>query len=499
MTAMFKLFKKDINFFRLSLLVIAIFFLCVPSSVFSQHHLTLDDCIKIALENNRYILYNAKLNLESARASFNNAKAEFGIKSDLNLSASRAYSKSELSQDSVSSIFSISRSKLYSGGLSLSKEFLTPAGGRTGLSLSWNLDRHDALGLEPYYDNTPRISFTLKQPIWKSARIVESSVIKTAKGNYQSRKMDHSLQRESLTISVINQFYSLLKTFRSLDRSKVENEFSKRTLAVAEARLAANEIAEIDVMSLRVEQMSSEDNLINAQNSLQNQKRDFLNTLGIYEDIELTLDSKIEIKPLPWQLAECIKTAREHRKELKQYDISLYNSKINVYSAESANKPYLNFDGYYNLSSQRNNLSNVMKEYPENSWYVGASMTIPLLDGGTRKNNLAQAKNSFLSLQRSKEKLEEEIDTEIERIYNNLQAIQRRLTILQKKLDIASEASKITELKFKLGLITSEDLTRAKERFTTAQQTIDDARIDYNIDRASLFKALGKLEEEYVH
>ena len=193
MTAIFKLFKKDIIFSRLSLLVIALFFLCVPSSVFSQHHLTLDDCIKIALEKNRYILYNANMNLESARASFNNTKAEFGIKSDLNLSASRTYSKSELSQDNSYSIFSISKSKIYSSDLSLSKEFLTPAGGRTGLSLSWNLDRHDALGLEPYYDNTPHISFTLKQPIWKSARIVESSVIKTAKENYQSSKMDHSL------------------------------------------------------------------------------------------------------------------------------------------------------------------------------------------------------------------------------------------------------------------------------------------------------------------
>ncbi|MFQ6093114.1 MAG: TolC family protein [bacterium] len=451
----------------------------------SSLYLTLQQSIQLALRNNETTLYNARQDYHLSEIAYSRTKSEFGIKSSLSLFSSR----------SQSSTYDLSNQR-YLANLGLSKSLLIPTGGRVTLGLGLSSER-SVSGDDITYTHTPELTLSLKQPLWKSGRFAEGSSRITADQNFLRAKLGYQLQRENLVLSVIQGYYGLLQAHRVVERAEQEVKSAQRVLEIGEARLRAGEISEFEVMNLKVQLATSEDHMLMAQNSAESQKVSFLRLLGLETREEVTLEKGIEIEPFELTLEECIEEAYQNRLDVQQADISVEAEEIKTHIAHSSNKPVLNLDGSYRRSSRDPSLTTSLKDLLGEDWRVSARLSFPLLDGGMSRYELESAKISYEKALKAKELLREEIALEIEGVYRELKLNERRIESLGMNLEIAEEALKIAELRFKMGLITAEDVSRTRDRLISAQSALDQAKISYILNKAEMAKARGKLEEEF--
>ena len=130
---------------------------------------------------------------------------------------------------------------------------------------------------------------------------------------------------------------------------------------------------------------------------------------------------------------------------------------------------------------------------PNYGWNLLGTISIPIYDAG-RSSFQVEISDRNISIQEENlALLKEEIAINIETLYRTLMLDIKRLNSLQLSLEAASEALNISELRFNSGEITSTDIENVRNRYNTARNALDGAKISYMSERAGLAKAMGEL------
>ena len=83
---------------------------------------------------------------------------------------------------------------------------------------------------------------------------------------------------------------------------------------------------------------------------------------------------------------------------------------------------------------------------------------------------------------------------QIEDLYRSLQLNLDRIKSLSLNLEIAKEAMDIAELRFDQGDISSTEIDNIRQRYSSAQQSLNSAKINYITQSARLAKSMGCLD-----
>jgi outer membrane protein TolC len=134
-----------------------------------------------------------------------------------------------------------------------------------------------------------------------------------------------------------------------------------------------------------------------------------------------------------------------------------------------------------------------MEDNPE--WSVGLMLKYPL-GNRTAKSGLRiaelEARRALLDIKKLEQEIMVEIDNSIQELESNMQRIDA--TKISKQL--AEEALRAEELKFKEGLSTSHDVLSFQEDLATARVREISAVIDYNKSLVEFSRVKGTLLEE---
>ncbi len=470
---------------RVKFIAIILFFFFPEIS--NSQQLTLYDSIERALSHNQTVMYAVHKNYLSAQSQLNLAESAYRSQMNLNLNTVQNYSRT-LSRD----IFYTSWSQVTTPSLNLNYTLLTPFGSRTHLGIGYETQIFNS---NSFY-STPQFNFTFQQPLsWSGIQSGHADIIR-ARSNFVSSELSYKLQKEGLIISVINSYFQLWQALRNMEQSEYDLQSAQRVLDIAELRLKAGQISEFEVMNIRVQYQVAEDNLAVAQNSLQTQQREFLRLLGHDLNAEIQLTAEIQMDTIAFNLDYAIQMAFQNRLEIKQQEISLELAKLSLKLISAAAYPTLSLNGNYSFNSQYDvPLGSALRDYPNRYWRFQASISVPILDGGARSNQVQIAKYSYDIQQKSLELFKEDIAIEIEEYFRSLKLNQNRIKSLTLNLKIAEEALKIAELRFKQGQISSTEIENIRQRFTNAQRSLNSAKISYITQSAQLAKAMGILGE----
>lgn len=458
--------------------------------------LTLHQAIDQALAHNQTILFSAKESYAASQASLAATEAAYASHLDFSLSTTRSYARTAFETPGQSDQFlNATETQNLIPSFGLRRSVLTSMGSRTtlGLNLTTNV-----VGLSTRsYQLIPQLSISLQQPLSSAGIAAGHSEITRARVNFIHAELGFELQKEELIVAVVNAYYQLWLAFKDVERAQRELQSAQHVLQIAELRLRAKSVAESEVLNSRVQFVGAEDNLAVAENSLQNQERSFAQLLGRdFTQPGIALTDTIAMDTVRIELQEVIAQALATRREVRQAELGLELAELGVDVAASSNDPVLQVTSNYSLSSlNAPSFDAALDNFPSRTWSVQASVSFPLFDGGAAKNQLEIARSSCKIQENNLRLLRQNIALEVEQIWRGLKLNERRMSTLALNVQIAEEALKIAELRFQHGQISSNEVEQVRSRYLATQESLNNARVSYKIQSATLAKAMGKLAD----
>lgn len=415
--------------------------------------LTLEDAIKIALENSNQV----KL-----------AQLEI-LKSDEKLVEARS-----------ALIPRISASGSYSRYLKKPVLFLppdSPFGRMTGGVI------------EIGFDNSYLGAISLQMPLfsWNLYAGIRSAL----KGKSLAEQAYKSVTLKTIA-DVKKAFYGALLARENYKITKMRVDLAQDNLKNVEKMYRQGIASEYDYISAQVQYQNLLPLLIQAENNLELAKNALKLVLGIdvKEDIEVEGEMKVD-SLIGVDYASSLKDLYEKNPDLKQAELQVELSREIVSLEVSGHLPSLFLTGNLQYQAQANDF-----KFNQYRWirttFIGLQIQIPIFNGFGTQARVDQAQASFQQaierLNFTKQALENELKNTIYRIEQS----GRRIESQKSAVELAELGYKISRKRFESGVGTQLEVSNAEVNLAQARLNYLQAIYDYLIAMSDLEKLTGK-------
>jgi len=413
-----------------------------------QDSLTLEKCIKIALENNPSIGYkrweikaiNAQRNeaISQRWPSFNGVGSYYHYSDTLRLAPPRRLDYPLIFADNV---------------------------------LAWNL--------------------VVSIPVFTGGRITNE--IEAAELLQKSAEHHLVYTRQELIFNVSSVFLTILKQreiIKFLDFSRMTlEEHIKRVKEL----IAAKKAAKVDMLRVEVRLANIKQKIEQEKNFLAIQNRFLANLMGV-KAIDFAISPQIELQfvEIKINLEESLNKAYANRADYhaaqadvqaqaKQVKVTqaAYWPSVSIYGSYGAKKAV----GSYIKPTGVNGLEDIAQ--------LGCLFEIPFFEGGKIKARVSQ-EQAKLALHKEKlRELDLKIHLDVESAVFNLLSTRKRILVIEKAIEQANESLRIEMEKYNLGKGSITNILDAQSALLDVQTSHYIALADYNISIAQLQLAQG--------
>ncbi|MDR0646668.1 MAG: TolC family protein [Elusimicrobiota bacterium] len=425
------------NFFKISIAFIFVLFglvrLCAQTAEKNseQETFTLDKCIELTLKNNPRIAA-ADSSTEAQRNRLSQTKA--GYLPQVSGGASYSHSNTELKWSGNGSTNSY--------GSSLSASQLIYDFGKTGLSAD------------------------------------------IQKNSYQSSLQDSESTRNSVIYELKQAYVAVLADIEQYEVFKQSVEQYQEQLKRAQAFYDVGTRPRIDVTTAQVNLNNAKLNLIKAENTLKIAKQKLLNVMGLYDSAtDFELEKQSEIPQFDITLEEALKQAVENRPDLASYKLKLESARQNVKLSSTGFAPELNASGSYSWKGS---------EFPlDDSWSLGANVSLPIFSGFSTVNKIKESKNSMNTAYYNLTEAHQNVLLDVRTCYFNLQEAASRIPVADVSRQQAEENYKLAVGRYTVGVGNYIEVKDAEVSLSNAKLNYISAVFDYNLAIADLKRAIG--------
>ncbi|AJQ26436.1 TolC family protein [Pelosinus fermentans] len=393
--------------------------------------LSLDDSIKMALENNHDIKY-AKSSREKSYWALEETKKNKKVSVDYNHTSER-YKTSTSSGDTYTNDF----------------------------------------------DN----QVTLTLPIYSGGKL--EGEIDQAKFDLKVADLEIAATKQQLKLDVVKDYFTVLE-YRNevqVDQETVNNYVDH--LNLVKVKYDQGLVAKTDILSSQVDLAKAQDTLIIAQNNYNNAVATLNNAIGLPHHTELQLKDDFTYEKYSLPLEECIQYAKDHRPEIVQYEAKVASAHSGVKIAKSGYLPTVDFTAQEGWNdSHTPGLDN-------NNWTVKLTASFNVFDSGINNAKVKQAQHNVDMVGDQAEKEQDSILLDVRQYYFSMQEAEKRIDTNKVSVNYAQESLMIQQARYAVGIGTNLDLLDAVLSLATAKKDLIQALYDYNTNKAKLEKAMG--------
>ena len=415
-------------------------YLVVACSVFTlsaQHKYTLEECIEIALENNRNIKQQ-ELNKHQKEIAYSQARAD--LLPNLNASAGQSF--------------------VYGRSIGLDNVYQNTNSSQTSFNIGSNITIFDGLKMKHNID--------------------------VRKDEMHISEADFEKIQDDIVMSVSTAFLQVLMNKELVQIANEQIELTKTNLERLNELVDNGKMARGELYELEAQLAKEEFNQIQAENNLKLSLLDLAQIMELeaFETFDVVIPSDILINEnlllSPTDIYESALTARP---EIRSAQYRVASSEKEILIAKSAYYPSLSFgasmgSGYYNMSGLENaTFSDQLKNNRSTS--LGFSLSIPIFNKFQIKNSV---KNAQIALEYSKlevDKTKIELRKRIEQAYYNAIGAESRWKAAQKSELASQEAYRFAEQKYENGRGTSYELSQAKSNLAKVLSDRAQAKYEY--------------------
>ena len=175
-----------------------------------------------------------------------------------------------------------------------------------------------------------------------------------------------------------------------------------------------------------------------------------------------------------WTLNDCIAYAKEHNLSIKQSEIDLKSTDIEVWQTKANFLPSINSEAAYNWNTGKNinPVSNQFENTTFESASGGVSMSMPLFSGLQNWRKLQQAKCKQLATQYQLDMKKDEIILMIINAYTEVLSNKEKIKIQKAQLEISKESVARTRELINAGSLPKGDIYESEAQLFSLEQKI---------------------------
>lgn len=329
----------------------------------------------------------------------------------------------------------------------------------------------------------------IHQPLFTGFRVRSSVNI----ADYQSKAAneDYKKDKADLVYNIKQAYWNL---YKAIEFKKVIDENVHQVKAhlrdvqnfLEQGIVTKNELLKVEVQLSNVEILQ-----IDAKNNVA------LAMLGLNSLIGLPLDTKIEItsniqpklnqyKDLNLMVQEALKL----RFEVKGMEFRVKAGESGVDLAKSSWFPQIYLSGNYNYARPNQRIIPALNKFKD-TWDVGVTASLDIWNWGRTIFQTDQAQAQLAQAKDGLDQMKDGITLEVAQAYYYFNQSQEKIIVAEKGVAQAEENFRITNDKFKSGMVSSTDLLDAEAALLQAKFNYIHSQIDSEIADARLKRAIG--------
>ena len=489
-------------------------FCLITVSANAQEVLTLDDCHRLALENNKKLKV-AEAEVDKARYEMYASYANYLPK----VEATGTYMHNNkslqlLSDDKLATLGSIGTTTQEQIN-AYRQELLEVYQNDPAATIAWallqndptinkivtdfmSLDVEDALNQigeqvgDAFKIDTKNVyagTVSIQQPVFAGGKIVAYNQITKDLKELAESKLE--MQQQETVVTVEKAYWQIVSIANKLKLAESYTE-TLRSLSKDMDRLVAEGVATTsDQLSVKVKLNEAETALLKAQNGLALSKMLLCQICGLPLDSNImladeNLDDVLVSNQHPYYSESDVEA---NRPELKCLSIAndIYAKKVWITRADYL--PTIGAFGNYVVSNP--SCFNGFQNKFGGMWNFGVVAKIPIFHWGEGYNKVRMAKVEAQMQQYNYEDSKEMIMLQVRQCETQLNEADARLTLTQEKLNDADENLRMATAGFREGVVASSVVDLAQTAWLQAHSDYIDAKIDCIMAGVNLRKAAG--------
>jgi outer membrane protein TolC len=323
--------------------------------------------------------------------------------------------------------------------------------------------------------NTLTGSMTLSQDLINVQEFDQISINELME---DSSRMTVSDTRRTLDLSLANQIVSVVTAERTAEINRSGLRVALEQLELTKRKEALGAATALDVVRAKQNAANARAALVNGDELLREARESLGLTLGIPEETGVAHDMNVD------GLADdALRTCRPVHTIDERPDIAAARKNLEVAQRNLRNIWY-SFVPVLTGTSTLTGTSAVNAGYPNPTWSIGAALSVPLFDGGTRKGMMkSQEAADDIALQ-TLETLRRQAVIQVEQAQRGMVVAGVSLTVARDQRDLAAQNDSMTAASYFQGHGTSVDLVTASEAHRQAEQSL--AVAEFGVVKARL-------------
>ncbi|HEY3297072.1 MAG TPA: TolC family protein [Armatimonadota bacterium] len=330
-------------------------------------------------------------------------------------------------------------------------------------------------------DNTVG-AITARQAIYTGGRV--SGNISRAEALYDAALSRLGVSRAETALRTRQAFYSVLLNRALVSSSRQNLDAAQKQLVDAQAKYDAGTAAQFDVLRAQTQVSNAEQiltqNLNRVQISMVALNRVMWTPLdGTFTLIEPGLAS-IPTNPL----TSLVTDAENQRAEILAARAQLKAAEYGIRVAKAEAYPQVGVSASY---------QNIFNPNPSqvSGWVFAANISQEIFDAGRIRSGVREAKSMRDEAEIYLADSIAGVEQDVRQAYLNLQTGRQTLATAETSLAQAKDAHEVATVRYGAGVGTATELADAFAALAAARANVDIARFNYNVDFATLQRALG--------
>jgi outer membrane protein TolC len=315
------------------------------------------------------------------------------------------------------------------------------------------------------------MQLTFAQPLYTGGRLRNNYAIQAAASDEARATLERS--RQQLILNVVESFYRALLQEQGVSVAEEGVKLAQQQLDLAKTRFEAGSAARFDVLRAEVDVANAKTTLIRAKTNVDIAYQALRSVLSLPTSTPLTLDGTLEqIERLPEQGELLAKL--DGRPDFRAITAQRTIAERSVSLANAEMKPSFALTG--NLQYQQDAVDSTFVDASNRSYAVGFAFHLPIMGAPTAS---ARRVTAEAQVRQAKSTLDAALDSgrlEVTSAYTEWLASKEVVDAQQKALEMARESLSIAQVSYENGLITSIELSDARQSMLETQWNLMQAK-----------------------
>lgn len=311
--------------------------------------------------------------------------------------------------------------------------------------------------------------------------------IEAAKQKQELSRLQQDELYQSLALNTVQMYYLNCFTRQAIKIKQQELDDYKEMLRQTEIRTRSGSSTSFDLLNTQVSQSAVQTQLADLLTSLKTQQTQ----LSILADTSVTehipLSQYVEIKQILANLEELLIMAYANRPEMQVVDRQVSIARLEESAARRAYNPSLD------LSAQAGGKNGypVHIDRMKLNYEAGVTLSVPLYEGGRRKQSASLAKSAYNTALYQKELVEKQVHQQVADNYYALASDYNKMEQLSRQVVLARKAYALAKVNYEAGSITNLELLTSSTSLSNSELQLLQSEINYQIDYYKLQVSIG--------